>query len=91
MPSGVNLLSGIRNATGAPETTGKAFPIDTFEPKSTEERIKCHNRGGMGVFLIKSIMDNIQIEQKKDYYIFRFMKKIQPKLIKLFVINYSNH
>ena len=56
--------------------TGKAFPIDTFEPKSTEERIKCHQRGGMGVFLIRSIMDNIQIEQKKDYYIFRFVKNL---------------
>ncbi len=56
--------------------TGKAFPIDTFEAKSTEERIKSHQRGGMGVFLIRSIMDTISIEQKKDYYIFKFIKNL---------------
>lgn len=56
--------------------SGKAFPIDTFEPLSNEDRIKTHARGGMGILLIRSIMDSIEIDQRKDYHIFKFIKNI---------------
>ncbi len=55
---------------------GKAFPIDTYEAQSNEERIQSHSKGGMGVLLIRSIMDSIQIDQKQDYYIFKFIKNL---------------
>ncbi|MBX7241485.1 MAG: ATP-binding protein [Bacteroidia bacterium] len=55
---------------------GKAFPIDAYEPQSNEERINSHSKGGMGVLLIRSIMDSIQIDQRQDYYIFKFIKNL---------------
>lgn len=56
--------------------SGKAFPIDTFEPMSNEDRVKTHARGGMGILLIRSIMDSIEINQMADYHIFKFMKNL---------------
>jgi serine/threonine-protein kinase RsbW len=56
--------------------SGKAFPIDTFEPMSNEDRVKTHARGGMGILLIRSIMDSIEINQMADYHIFKFVKNL---------------
>lgn len=57
--------------------TGNAFNLNTFEPMSQEERIRTHSKGGMGVLLIRSIMDEIEIEQKTDYHVFKFVKNIE--------------
>ncbi|MFN0202505.1 MAG: ATP-binding protein [Bacteroidia bacterium] len=56
--------------------SGRAFAIDQFQPSSTEERIKTHNKGGMGILLIRSIMDNIEIDQYSDFHVFKFIKTI---------------
>ncbi len=55
---------------------GQAFPIDSYEPQTNEERIQNHAKGGMGVLLIRSIMDFIQVDQKQDYYTFKFIKNL---------------
>jgi len=59
--------------------TGKAFPIDEYEPQSPQEIVKKRGKGGFGINLIHHIMDEIKVEEKRDYFIYRFGKVIEPK------------
>lgn len=56
--------------------SGEAFPIDSYEALSMEDRILTHQKGGMGVLLIRSIMDNIEILQKNGFHVFKFIKEL---------------
>ncbi|MEZ4687691.1 MAG: ATP-binding protein [Bacteroidia bacterium] len=56
--------------------TGRAFPIDSYQPRSLAELIKCRYKGGMGIHLIHRIMDTIEVEQKPEMIIYRFSKQI---------------
>jgi serine/threonine-protein kinase RsbW len=56
--------------------TGRAFPIDTYKPRSLADLIKCRYKGGMGIHLIHRIMDTIEVEQKPEMIIYRFSKHI---------------
>ena len=60
--------------------TGKAFPIDEYEPNQIEEIVKARRKGGLGINLIHHIMDEIQVEEKRDYYVYRLGKRIDPNL-----------
>lgn len=56
--------------------TGRAFPIDKYQPRSLADLIKCRYKGGMGIHLIHRIMDTIEVEQKPEQIIYRFSKQI---------------
>ena len=55
---------------------GQAFPIDSYQPHAINEIIRKRNKGGMGIFLIRNIMDEIEVIQKKGYYIYKFAKHL---------------
>lgn len=54
--------------------TGKAFPIDQYEPKRVSDIIEAKGKGGLGINLIRRIMDEINIEEKHDYFVYRLIK-----------------
>lgn len=54
--------------------TGKAFRIDTYQPKQITEIVKNRGQGGLGINLIRHIMDEIDVEERADHYIYRFGK-----------------
>jgi len=58
------------------QDTGKAFPIDQYQPQAINDIIRKRNKGGMGIYLINQIMDEIEIEQKKDYFVYKFAKRV---------------
>ncbi len=60
--------------------TGKAFPIDTYRPQSIDEIVKQGGNGGLGINLIHRFMDEIKVEEKSDYYIYRFGKHISQTI-----------
>ena len=56
--------------------TGKAFPIDQYQPQHLQEIVKSRRKGGFGINLIHKIMDEIQVEEKRDYFVYRLGKKV---------------
>ncbi|MEL7531250.1 MAG: ATP-binding protein [Bacteroidota bacterium] len=60
--------------------TGKAFPIDTYEPKQLHDIVKDRIKGGLGINLIHKIMDVVKVEEKRDHFIYKLGKRIDPNL-----------
>lgn len=60
--------------------TGKAFPIDQYEPRQINDIVRERGKGGLGINLIRKIMDEIQIEEKRDGFIYRLGKRLDPNL-----------
>lgn len=60
--------------------TGKAFRIDTYEPKQLQEIVKGRIKGGLGINLIHKIMDVVKVEEKRDHFIYKLGKRIDPNL-----------
>ena len=56
--------------------TGRAFRIDQYKPQGISELIQKRNKGGMGIQLIHSIMDEIEIEENSKFFVYRFAKKL---------------
>lgn len=56
--------------------TGKAFPIDQYEPQQLETLAAQGGKGGLGIQLIHKIMDVIKVEEKRDYFVYKFGKRI---------------
>ena len=56
--------------------TGKAFPIDQYEPQQLDELVAKRGKGGLGIQLIHKIMDVIKVEEKRDYFVYKFGKRI---------------
>ncbi len=56
--------------------TGKAFPIDLYEPQQLDELVAKRGKGGLGIQLIHKIMDVIKVEEKRDYFVYKFGKRI---------------
>lgn len=54
--------------------SGKAFPLDQYKPHAINDLIRKRNKGGMGIYLINQIMDEIEIEQKPDHFVYKFAK-----------------
>lgn len=59
--------------------TGKAFPIDQYQPQNPQEILKNRGKGGFGINLIHHIMDEIKVEEKRDYFVYKFGKVVDPK------------
>ncbi|MFK7923344.1 MAG: ATP-binding protein [Bacteroidia bacterium] len=60
--------------------TGKAFRLDTYQPKQLNEIIKDRIKGGLGINLIHKIMDVVKVEEKRDHFIYKLGKRIDPNL-----------
>jgi len=56
--------------------TGKAFPIHEYKPKQVSEIVKKRGKGGLGINLIHRIMDEIKVEEKHDYFIYKLGKRV---------------
>jgi serine/threonine-protein kinase RsbW len=56
--------------------SGKAFPIDQYKPKKLTEIIRKRKKGGMGIYLIHSIMDEIEIDQQADHFVYKLRKHV---------------
>ena len=56
--------------------TGKAFPINEYKPQGLQEIVRTRRKGGLGISLIHKIMDEIQIEEKRDHFIYRLGKHL---------------
>lgn len=56
--------------------TGKAFQIDQYEPAQLTELVAKRGKGGLGIHLIHKIMDVIKVEEKRDYFVYKFGKRI---------------
>jgi len=57
--------------------TGKAFPIDQYQPSQLKELIKSRKKGGFGLMLINKLMDEVAVEKKRGYFIYRLGKHVK--------------
>ncbi len=55
---------------------GAPFPINEYEPQKLSEIIKNRTKGGLGIFLINQIMDKVEVIERKDHFVYRFIKYI---------------
>ena len=55
---------------------GDAFNIDTYQEPPLEKVIQDRKSGGMGLILVKRIMDHISVLQSQGYNIYRMQKAI---------------
>lgn len=56
--------------------TGKAFPLDQYKPQNLDEMIRQRRKGGLGIMLIRKLMDEVKVEEKNDYFIYRMRKSV---------------
>ncbi|MDH5396691.1 MAG: ATP-binding protein [Cyclobacteriaceae bacterium] len=56
---------------------GEKFDINNYTPPSIEEIIKTRRKGGIGLILVKKIMDEIEFLPGPDQNICRLFKKIR--------------
>jgi serine/threonine-protein kinase RsbW len=56
---------------------GNAFDINQFSEPSMDNIIHEKRKGGLGIRLVKSIMDKVEYEQQKNKCICRLVKKVQ--------------
>ncbi len=56
--------------------TGKAFPIDKYKPQKLEEIIRDRKKGGLGIMLIKRLMDEVKVEEHKDHFVYKLGKHL---------------
>jgi len=56
--------------------TGKAFPIDKYKPQKLEEIIRDRKKGGLGIMLIKRLMDEVKVEEHQDHFIYKLGKHL---------------
>lgn len=55
--------------------SGKSFSLKNYEKPDIEEKIKRKKRGGVGVYLIQSLMDNVTYRHKGSRNEIRMTKK----------------
>ena len=58
--------------------TGNAFRIDEYKPHAINDNIRNRKKGGLGIFLINQIMDEIEIQEETSCFIYKFTKHISP-------------
>lgn len=56
--------------------TGKAFPINEYQPAKLNDIVKARKKGGFGILLINKLMDEVAIEEKRDHFIYKLGKQI---------------
>ncbi len=55
---------------------GKPFPIDEYKPKGITKLIKRGSPGGLGIQLIMSIMDRVEVIEDEGHFCYRFIKNL---------------
>jgi serine/threonine-protein kinase RsbW len=55
---------------------GKSFDPNTYSEPDLMQRIKEKKRGGMGVYLIRKLMDQVQYNRKGETNEIRMVKKL---------------
>jgi serine/threonine-protein kinase RsbW len=55
---------------------GELFDINTYEVPEIEDLIKDKRKGGLGIMLVKKIMDKIEFRKENNYTICRLFKKV---------------
>jgi serine/threonine-protein kinase RsbW len=56
--------------------TGKAFRIDEYKPHGISENIRRRHKGGLGIYLINMIMDEIEVKEGNGGYVYKFTKHV---------------
>ncbi|MCG8475576.1 MAG: ATP-binding protein [Cytophagales bacterium] len=59
--------------------SGKGFNISKYRTPSLEELIEQRRKGGLGLRLIRKIMDEVHYEKSTHHHTYRFFKKCQHK------------
>lgn len=57
---------------------GESFNMLQYEEQAINQIVKQKRKGGMGIMLVKKIMDDIQIYNAPSYNVCRLYKKIPP-------------
>lgn len=55
---------------------GKAFDITKYKAPSMDQIVNTRRKGGLGLILVKRIMDDIEFTTEKNYNICRLVKKL---------------
>lgn len=59
---------------------GTVFDINHFTEPSIENILRQKRKGGLGIRLVKSIMDSVEYQKSKGKTVCRLVKKVQFKL-----------
>jgi len=55
---------------------GEPFDVNSYQVPDIDELIKSKRKGGLGLMLVKKIMDSIELRKEKDFTILRLFKKV---------------
>ncbi len=55
---------------------GKAFNPESYKEPSVNEVVEQRKKGGMGIMLVRRIMDEIEYTREKNYNVCRMYKKL---------------
>ncbi len=58
------------------QDTGHAFDISTYKSPDVPERIKQRKKGGVGVYLIKRLMDKVEYSTRNKHNEIKMIKKL---------------
>lgn len=56
--------------------TGQSFDFGKYKEPTMDEVVKTRRRGGLGLILVRRIMDKIEFTTEKNYNICRLVKKL---------------
>lgn len=65
-----------KNFWVAIQDQGDAFDIDKYKEPNVAERVKMGKKGGVGVFLIKNLMDKVEYSRKNSHNEIKMIKKL---------------
>ncbi len=57
------------------QDTGDTFRIENYQEPDVEQRIKDRKKGGVGVYLIRKLMDKVEYSQKNAHNEIKMIKK----------------
>ena len=72
----LNLNFQPRQITFTFRDRGESFDINQYESPSMDELVSTRRQGGLGLLLVKRIMDKIEFATEKNYNICRLVKII---------------
>lgn len=55
---------------------GEAFDVNSYEIPDIDEIIRTKRKGGLGLILVKRIMDKIELRKEKGHTVLRLFKKV---------------
>lgn len=56
--------------------SGRSFDVETYQEPDIEERIRLRKKGGVGVYLIRRLMDKVEYRKVKSRNEIKMMKKL---------------